>query len=78
MCKSTIWEPIADKKVLHVWKLACDEPYCKKTIECTKVHPDWYQNNGTPICPCGTDMKYSHTEIERNINNVPRLGTESE
>jgi len=54
---------IEDKKVINVW--VC--PECKDTAEIT---PDWYQNNGTPMCVndetgCDCDMEYSHTEIEK-------------
>ena len=49
---------IPDHKIYMIWK--CED--------CTDVvydfGPDWYQDNGTPICECGRDMYYSHTEIE--------------
>ena len=29
------------------------------------ITPDWYQQNGTPVCPdCNEDMEYVRTEIE--------------
>ena len=51
---------IADHKVINIWK--CPEEGCDETAEIT---PDWYEENGTPICcECDVDMEYDHTEIE--------------
>lgn len=50
---------VKDTQVKCVWESACD---CGETAIVT---PDWYEDNGTPICPeCGEDMTYSHTEVE--------------
>lgn len=62
------WETIPDIQVRHIWKLAeedtCDVPEDQKTAI---LSPDWYHQNGTPICPeCGSDMEYSHTEIAKS------------
>lgn len=49
-----------DEQIKHVWRTVCDG-------DCggddAVVTPDWYQVNGTPMCPCGEDMEYSHTDI---------------
>ena len=50
-------EQFKDSDVINIWT-CCD---CNETVEIT---PDFYQENGTPICiECDTDMNYSHTEI---------------
>ena len=49
------WTIVADSDVANTWR--CEE--CGATID---INPDWYQNNGTPMC-CDVDMEYSHTEI---------------
>lgn len=56
-----IWEPVEDKDLRHVWiRVANDDCEGDDTVY---VSPDWYYENGTPICPsCGTDLCYSHTE----------------
>ena len=49
---------IDDDKVVNVWK-------CEDCNEKAEIHPDWYQNNGTPVCcECDRDMEYVHTEIK--------------
>lgn len=60
MTKSTIrttWKKIDDSKVQHTWK-------CPECGEMETVSPDWYSDNGTPMCgDCGVDMEYQYTEI---------------
>lgn len=52
------WKVIDDSKLRHVWRCA----------ECTdeiNIEPDWYQNNGTPVCSdCDEDMYYLRTEMK--------------
>lgn len=49
---------IEDTCVINIW--FC--PECGKKAEIT---PDWYQNNGTPMCSdCDEDMEYNHTEVK--------------
>ena len=63
------WTKIDDSKVRHIWVLDDGDQCLKEEELCnedktTAVSPDWYAENGTPICPgCGEDMVYSHTEI---------------
>ena len=57
------WTKIKDSKVIHIWVKAEDDE-CENDIKPTEVNPDWYQDNGTPICwSCGQDLVYSHTEV---------------
>lgn len=55
------WIKIEDSEVRHIWKKTID--CCDDVSEDVVVNPDWYQDNGTPICKCGNDLEYSHTEI---------------
>lgn len=49
---------VADSKIHMIWQ-------CPDTGEEIAVHPDWYQDNGTPISPeTGEDCIYLRTEIE--------------
>jgi len=49
---------IEDSKVFNIW-------FCPECKETETITPDWYQDNGTPVCGhCDIDMQYSHTEIE--------------
>ena len=56
------WIRIKDAHISHVWKKAEDDD-CDEGPETVEVGPDWYDGNGTPICWCGMDLVYSHTEI---------------
>lgn len=62
MKKKDVWKKIPDARVQHVWKKAEDDD-CGEGPETVAVSPSWYEENGTPICFCGEDMVYSHTEI---------------
>jgi len=55
------WEKIDDNKVQSYWK--CEEEDCTEGNMDAVIEPTWYQNNGTPVCGCGYDMMYQHTEI---------------
>ena len=49
---------IEDNEIVCVWYCEC----CDDVIE---VNPDFYQDNGTPVCmECDEDMLYSHTEVD--------------
>lgn len=51
------WQTVEDEKVKSLW--VC--PECKQKAY---IHPDWYSNNGTPMCTeCDADMEYVKTEI---------------
>jgi hypothetical protein len=52
------WQKVKDSQVRMIW--LCSNAACKPSI----VLPDFYQQNGTPVCECGDDMKYSHTEVK--------------
>lgn len=48
---------IDDRRVNNVW-------YCPECMEKVEVNPDYYAENGTPVCSeCDVDMNYHHTEI---------------
>ena len=55
------WKVIEDNKIIHLWR--CSDEDCEDQME-AEVSPDWYQQNGTPICGCGCDMEYIETKIE--------------
>ncbi len=61
-------EKIEDSRVVCVWHCTDDE--CRESglygsPEMAIVNPDWYQDNGTPVCGnCDRDMAYSHTEVD--------------
>ena len=49
---------IKDDCIFHVWK-------CNECVTKVEVTPDFYEENGTPVCEkCGDDMAYCRTEIE--------------
>lgn len=62
---------LKDKEVLTVWKC----PECHETCE---VDVTWFQDNGTPTCKCGLDMKYDHTylNLEYDGTKCPKCGSE--
>jgi len=62
MSKDSKWIKLDDYRIQHVWVKAQDDD-CDEEMENAVVDPGWYQYNGTPICCCGADMVYSHTNI---------------
>jgi hypothetical protein len=56
------WKKIEDCKVRHIWE--CQEEDCSEDNMSCDVSPEWYEDNGTPVCGCGVDMVYVRTEIE--------------
>jgi hypothetical protein len=49
---------INDNKVFNIWT-------CLDCSDDAEVTPDWYQDNGTPVCSfCDRDMEYVRTEID--------------
>jgi hypothetical protein len=58
--KTEKWKTLSNAEIQHTWK--CPGKTCKKVK--VQVSPDWYEINGTPICPnCGDDLEYKYTEI---------------
>lgn len=55
---------IDDGKVHNYWKCTDEECEVDSIRKMACVTPDWYEHNGTPVCECGCDMSYSHTEID--------------
>jgi hypothetical protein len=62
------WVKIADQNVRMIWACTDEDCECNKEVE-TIIEPDWYQQNGTPICECGQDMDYLNTEIDTGTLN---------
>lgn len=60
-----MWKVIDDIKVQHFWKKSPNDD-CGQGEEEVSIPPDWYQDNGTPICQCGMDMVYDRTEIKED------------
>lgn len=58
------WQRIEDYKVQSYWK--CEEEDCDMGNDDCNLSPTFYQENGTPVCSCGCDMVYQHTEIKRD------------
>lgn len=57
------WVEIADEQVRNVW--ACDNEDCKAFGHEAHLTPDFYNNNGTPVCDeCDCDMTYFRTEVK--------------
>lgn len=57
-CKKE-WKVVPDPNIRHLWQ--CREEGCNEAAE---VSPEWYQNNGTPVCGnCDCDMIYVRTEV---------------
>ena len=46
---------ISDGHVLNIWQ-------CGECDECVEINPDYYQDNGTPMC-CDRDMGYVETVV---------------
>lgn len=61
------WKKISDDSLRHIWKCTDEDCECDK-VDCV-IYPDWYQDNGTPICECGIDMEYIRTEVADTSDN---------
>jgi len=58
------WVRVQDIDVRHIWTPS-DRCLRECEMEPAIMSPDWYSGNGTPICDCGDDMEYSHTEVRK-------------
>ena len=56
------WTKIKDSEVINIW-IKSEDDDCEYDIKQVEINPNWYQENGTPICSCGMDLVYSHTEV---------------
>lgn len=54
-------EVVPDDKVKLIW--GCQEEDCSEGNPKYGYSPKWHEENGTPVCGCGVDMKYIRTEI---------------
>ncbi len=60
------WAKVADENVRHIW--VCTD--CKAKTKAI-ITPNWYENNGTPVCSCcDRDMTYSHTDWRYSDSKV--------
>lgn len=58
------WQEIPDNQVRHIWECGCPDNDGGQCLETAIVSPDWYEQNGTPVCPeCEEDMVYVRTDI---------------
>ena len=53
---------VKDSEVFTVWT-------CKECPEAIFVHPDFFQDNGTPVC-CDQDMIYDRTFVETETTAI--------
>ena len=53
---------VKDSEVFTVWT-------CKECPEAIFVHPDFFQDNGTPMC-CDQDMIYDRTFVETETTAI--------
>ena len=53
---------VKDSEVFTVWT-------CKECPEAIFIHPDFFQDNGTPMC-CDQDMIYDRTFVETEDDNL--------
>ncbi len=63
MSTKQAWVKVPDNCIRHVWKRAEDDT-CDTGHTTSIVSPDWYAENGTPICECGEDMEYDYAEVD--------------
>jgi len=59
---------VPDNQIFMVW--ACDASHSDEDTEHSgdengeiSVSPDFFEENGTPMCMCGEDMIYLRTEV---------------
>lgn len=51
------WVTVYDSFVRHIWQDSGGDEHA--------VSPDFYEENGTPVCPeSGDDMTYLRTEVK--------------
>lgn len=63
------WKKIENNFVRNIWRKAEDDD-CGEGLDSVEVSPDWYEQNGTPICCCGQGMVFDRTEIG-SISEAP-------
>lgn len=56
------WTTVKNSEIINIW-IKSEDDDCEHDIKPVEINPDWYQHNGTPICPCGMDLVYSRTEV---------------
>ena len=56
----SIIEVIPDSELYMIWECHSDE--CECANRTCAVHPTFYEDSGTPMCECDSDMVYIRTE----------------
>lgn len=52
-----MWKLVKEENVLSYWE-------CEDCHDKVGITPDWYEQNGTPVCvECDRDMLYGYTEV---------------
>jgi len=58
------YKTVKDSDLNIVWE-------CENCVSKADISPEWYQNNGTPVChECDIDMIYIRTEIKKHWENT--------
>ena len=53
------YKTVKDSQLQAIWE-------CEQCGNDCSVGPDWYECNGTPVCPeCDIDMAYIRTEMKK-------------
>jgi hypothetical protein len=56
------WKHVRDSDIKHLW--GCNDSRDEGCEAEAEVSPDWYEQNGTPVCPeCDRDMGYIKTVV---------------
>jgi hypothetical protein len=55
------WKRINENNVRIIWRCTDEDCDCNK-YDCI-IDPSWHEDNGTPVCQVGQDMKYVRTEV---------------
>ena len=56
-----MWALVKDEDVLSYWE-------CEDCHEKAGITPDWYEQNGTPVCvECDRDMLYGWMEVKPSL-----------
>jgi hypothetical protein len=64
-----MFRKVENRRVRHTWK--CEADGCEATENEVTVYPTFYEDNGTPVCECGCDMKYAYTEVDIENCQIP-------
>jgi hypothetical protein len=60
------YDIVPDNQVYSVWQCGWEDCDFIGGDRCVEISPDFYEQNGTPVCGCGADMEYMHTYVVRD------------